>query len=336
MRQSAEEGVMNNTGIRSQLFAAALGCLVVLAPAAALGQYPTRPIKLLNGFPPGGPTEIIGHVVAQRISAGVGQPVVVEDRVGAAGTVAAEAAAKATGDGYTLLLATTGMLASAPALYRNLAYDPVKSFEPISLLAAAPFVVLVSATVPANSLRELIELAKAKPRSLNYGSGGIGNPLHIAGEMFNMAAGVQLFHVPYKGVGLLVPDMVTGRIQLVFDVMAPYYSQIQNGKIKVLAVAGPARLPQLPAVPTTAESGLPGYEVSVWFCLLAPKGTPADIVKRLNAEVQAALAVKEVKASFVKLGFEPQGSTPEQLSARIREDGAKWSRAVKASGAKLE
>ena len=167
-------------------------------------------------------------------------------------------------------------------------------------------------------------------------AGGIGNPLHIAGEMFNIAAGVELFHVPYKGVGIVVPDMVAGRIQLVFDVMAPYYSQIQSGKIKVLAVAGPARLSQMPAVPTTAEAGLPGYEVSVWFCLVAPRGTPGDVVRRLNAEVQAALAVKEVKDSFFKLGFEPQGSSPDQLSARIREDGAKWSRAVKASGATLE
>jgi tripartite-type tricarboxylate transporter receptor subunit TctC len=318
------------------LLAVVVSALVGLAPLAATGQYPAKPIKLLNGFPPGGPTEIIGRVIGQQISAGVGQPVIVENRVGAAGTVAAEAAAKSPADGYTVLLATTGMLASAPALYPSLGYDPLKSFEPISLLAAAPFVVLVGAAVPANNLKELIELAKSKPRGLNYGSGGIGNPLHIAGEMFNTAAGVQLFHVPYKGVGLVVPDLVGGRIQLVFDVMAPYYSQIQSGKIKVLAVAGRSRLPQLPAVPTTAESGLPGYEVSVWFCLLAPKGTPGDIVKRLNAEVQAALALGEVKETFVKLGFGPQGSTPEQLSARIREDGAKWLRAVKESGAKLE
>ena len=142
--------------------------------------------------------------------------------------------------------------------------------------------------------------------------------------------------MPYKGVGLVVPDMVAGRIQLVFDVMAPYYSQIQAGKIKVLAVAGPARLPQLPAVPTTAEAGLPGYEVSVWFCFVAPKGTPGDIVRRLNGEVQAALAAKEVRDTFIKVGFEPEGSTPEQLAARIRDDGARWLRAVKASGATLE
>ena len=218
---------MKKTCLRPRLRVWVLSSLLALLPLAASAQYPTKPIRLLNGFPPGGPTEIISHVMAQRISPAIGQPVVVENRVGAAGTVAAEVAAKSPPDGYTVLLATTGMLASAPALYRHIGYDPVKSFEPISLLAAAPFVVMVSALTPANSLKELIELAKAKPRSLNYGSGGIGNPLHIAGEMFNIAAGVELFHVPYKGVGLVVPDMVAGRIQLVFDVMAPYYSQIQ-------------------------------------------------------------------------------------------------------------
>ncbi len=314
----------------------AIGLVLGLASSAANAQYPTRPIKVLNGFPPGGPTEILMHIVGQKISEGLGQPVVVENHVGAAGTVAGEAAVKSPADGYTLLLASTGILAIAPSLYRSLAYDPVKSFEPISLLTAAPFVVMVNASVPANNLKELVELAKAKPGQLNYGSGGVGNTLHIAGEMFRMATGVDIFHVPYKGVGLVIPDLVTGRVQLVFDVMAPYHSQLQAGKIRALAVAGPKRLRQLPDVPTTSEAGLPGYEVSAWFCLVAPKGTSAAIVSRLNSEVQHALAQKDVVDTFGKLGFEPEGSSPEQLAQRIRDDVAKWSRAVKASGATLE
>lgn len=315
---------------------ATLIALLALAPQSALTQYPVKPIKLMNGFPPGGPTEIVSRLVAQKLAEGVGQPVIVENRAGAAGTIAAEAAAKSPADGYTLLLATTGMLASAPSLYPSLGYDPAKSFEPISLLTSAPFVVMVNATLPANSLRELIDLAKSKPGELNFGSGGTGNPLHIAGEMFKIAAGVDLVHVPYKGVGPVIPDLLAGRIQLVFDVMAPYYSHLQSGKIRALAVAGKKRVPQLPQVPTTAESGLPGYEVSVWFCLVAPRGTPSEIVKRLNAEVQRALATREAQETFTKLGLEPSGSSPEVLSSLIREDGAKWSRAVKMSGAKLD
>lgn len=322
--------------MKTLFLAAVLMGLLALAPVPASAQYPTRPIKLINGFPPGGPTEIIGRLVAQKISEGLGQPVILENRAGAAGTIAAEAAAKSPADGYTLLLATTGMLASAPGLYRSLGYDPVKSFEPISLLSNAPFLVLVNASVPANSLRELIDFAKSKPGQLNFGSGGIGNTLHIAGEMFKVMAGVDLVHVPYKGVGPVIPDLIAGRIQLVFDVMAPYHSHLQTGKIRALAVAGPKRIPQLPNVPTTSEAGLPGYEVSVWFCLVVPKGTANEIVRRLNAEVHKALATKEVQETFSKLGFEPEGSSPEQLSALILEDGAKWSRAIKMSGATLD
>ncbi len=319
-----------------KLFVLAGALMLGFAPIDAPAQYPVKPIRMLNGFPPGGPTEIVSRLMAQKISLRVGQPVIVENRVGAAGTIAAETAAKSPADGYTLLLATTGMLASAPSLYPSLGYDPVKSFEPISLLTNSPFVVMVNAAMPANSLRELIDLAKSKPRELNYGSGGIGNPLHIAGEMFKMTAGGGLFHVPYKGVGLVGAALIAGRVQVVFDVMAPYYAHLQSGKIRALAVAGPQRLPQLGNVPTTSEAGLPGFDVSVWFCLVAPKGTPGDIVRRLNAEVQTALATKEVQESFSKLGLAPQGSSPEQLSLRIREDGAKWARAVKMSGAKLE
>lgn len=317
---------------------AALAFLVSsgLVPVPASAQYPTKPIKLIVAFPPGGPTDIVGRLMAQKLSEALGQLVIVENRPGAAGTIGAEAAAKAPGDGYTLLLGTTGTLASAPSLYPNLGYDPVKSFAPISLVISAPFLVVVHPSVPADSLRELIDLAKAKPGQLNFGSGGNGHPLHIAGEMFKMTANVDLVHVPYRGTAPALIDLLTGRIQVMFEQLAAFRPHLQSGKLRALAVASPRRLTQLPMVPTTAEAGLPGYEVSVWFGLVAPKGTPNDVVERLNSEVQKALTITEVREALSNQGFEPSGSSPEEFSTLIGAESARWSRAVGASGAKLD
>ena len=317
---------------------AALAFLVSsgLVPVPASAQYPTKPIKLIVAFPPGGPTDIVGRLMAQKLSEALGQLVIVENRPGAAGTIGAEAAAKAPGDGYTLLLGTTGTLASAPSLYPNLGYDPVKSFAPISLVISAPFLVVVHPSVPADSLRELIDLAKAKPGQLNFGSGGNGHPLHIAGEMFKMTANVDLVHVPYRGTAPALIDLLTGRIQVMFEQLAAFRPHLQSGKLRALAVASPRRLTQLPMVPTTAEAGLPGYEVSVWFGLVAPKGTPNDVVERLNSEVQKALTMTEVREALSNQGFEPSGSSPEEFSTLIGAESARWSRAVGASGAKLD
>lgn len=317
-------------------FAATLSILSGLAPLAASAQYPSKPIRLIVPLPPGGPVDNVGRIIAQQLSEGLGQPVVVENRPGAAGTVGAEAAAKSPSDGYTLLLGSTGTLASAPSLNPNLGYDPVRSFAPISLLASGPYLVVVHSSVPANSLRELIEFARSRPGQLNFGSAGTGNPLHIAGEMFKTAAGVNLVHVPYKGAAPALTDLIAGRIQIMIANAENFSPAIQTGKIRVLAVAGPKRLPQLQNVPTAAEAGLPDYEVSSWFGLLAPRGTPGDIVRRLNAEVSRALAMKEVQDSLLNRGLEPAGGSPEQFSAFIGSESAKWSRAVKASGAKLD
>ena len=302
----------------------------------ASAQYPTKPIRLIVAFPPGGPGDIVGRLIAQRLSDGLGQSVIVENRPGAGGTIGAESAAKSPADGYTILLGTTSTLAIAPSLYPSLGYDPVKSFAPISLVVNAQFLVVVHASVPANSLRELIDLAKSKPGQLNFGSSGNGNLVHIAGEMFKIAAGVDLVHIPYKGSAPALTDLLSGRIQILFDQPATFQPHFQTGKINALAVAGPKRLPQLPSVPTTVEAGLPGYEVSGWSGLVAPRGTPTDVVMRLNSEVQKALATRELQENLSKLGIEPYGSSPEQFSVLISSDGAKWSRAVKASGAKLD
>ena len=322
---------------RGAVAALAAAVLAVLWSAAALAQaYPSKPIKLIVAFPPGGVPDLVGRVVAQELSRGLGQPVLVDNRAGGAGTVGMEAGAKSAGDGHTLVLGTTGTLASAPALYPGLGYDPIKSFAPISLLVDAPYVIVVHPSMPASSLRGLIDLAKSKPGQLNFGSGGSGGPPHIAGEMFKAAAGVDLVHVPYKGLATAVADLLTGRIEIMFNQVAPFLPHVRAGKLRALAVAGRDRVPPLPDVPTTTEAGLPGYEVSIWFGLLAPSGTPGNVVARLNAEVLKALATKEVKDSLVAQGFEPGGSTPEQFSALIVRETAKWSGAIKASGARLD
>jgi tripartite-type tricarboxylate transporter receptor subunit TctC len=313
--------------------------LAALALAVSFGvsaQYPNRPIKLVVPFPPGGPTDLVARLTAQKLAEAFGQAVVIDNRPGASGTLGAEAAAKSAPDGYTLLLGTTGTLASAPSLLSNLPYDPIRSFAPISQLTNGVFFVVVNSSLPVSSLRELIEFAKARPGQLAFGSGGNGHPLHIAGEMFKVASGVDLLHVPYKGTGPALADLVAGRTHVMFEQLPALHPHIRSGKLKALAVAAPARSAQLPEVPTSAEAGLPGYEVSAWFGLLAPAGTPKDIIGRLSNEARKALATKEIQESFAKHGIEAVGSTPEEFTALIVAEAAKWSRAVKLSGARLD
>ena len=308
-----------------------------LTAGTAFAQtYPARPVKLIVPFPPGGNTDIVGRLIAQKLSDALAQQVYVENRGGAGGTIGAEAAAKSPNDGYTLFFATTGTLASAPSMQPELRYDPVKAFAPISTLANAPVVVLAIASLPVNSLQELIQAAKAKPGQLKFGSAGTGHFVHLAGEMFKIAAGVDMLHVPYKGVNAALTDMLGGRIELMFDAPAQYEPHLQSGKVKALAVAHPKRLARLPGVPTTAEAGLPGYELASWFGLAAPAGAPSEAIGRVNAEVVKALALPDVVETLNKLGLEPAGSSPQQYAAMIVDDLAKWRQAVKAAGIKLE
>jgi tripartite-type tricarboxylate transporter receptor subunit TctC len=308
-----------------------------LVSAASLAQpYPAKPVKLIVPFPPGGNTDIVGRLIAQKLSDSLGQQVYVENRGGAGGTIGAEAAAKSPADGYTIFFATTGTLASAPSMQPDLRYDPVKAFAPISTLANAPVVVLAAAEVPAKSLKELVDMAKARPGQLKFGSAGTGHFVHLAGEMFKITAGVDMLHVPYKGVNAALTDMLGGRIELMFDAPAQYEPHLQSGKVRALAVASAKRLARLPDVPTTAEAGLPGYELASWFGLAAPAGTSAEAIAKLNAEVLKALTAQDVVQTLTKLGLEPAGSSPQQYAAMIVEDLAKWRRAVKAAGIKLE
>lgn len=315
---------------------ATLLAAALVSPSAMAQNYPNKPLRLIVPFPPGGPTDIVGRMVGQKLADGLGQPVVVENRPGAGGTVGSEAAAKSAPDGYTLLYGSTSTLGIAPSLYPKLGYDAIKSFAPISLVSSGPLLVVVNPAVPAKTLKELIALAKAKPGQLNYGSAGNGTPLHLAGELFKTLAGVDLVHIPYKGGAPAITDTVAGQVQIVFEGLPATAQFIRAGKLRALAITGTKRDPTLPDVPTVAEAGLPQFQVAFWSGLVAPAGTPKDIVARLNAEVVKALATPEVRETLAKQGLEPSGNSPEQFAAFIGEENARWARVVKVSGAKLD
>jgi len=297
--------------------------------SAAFAQaFPSKAVKIVVPYPPGGPTDMMGRVLSQQLSAVLGEKVLVDNIPGAGGTIGASRAAKAASDGYTLLLGTASTLAISPALYRKLDYKAA-DFVPVGLFAHSPFMVVVNAKVPANTLKEFIALAKANPGKLNYGSGGVGNILHISGELFKSMAGVDLLHVPYKGGAPAKTDLVAGRVQAMFEMYATFRGEIPAHKVKVLAIASSKHHPLLPNVPTAAEAGLPGYEVSAWFGLVAPKGTPQAAITRLNAEMQKALKSKQVLDILAKLAFLPGGGTAEEFGKLIDGAGAQWEKVIK-------
>jgi len=314
-----------------------LKCILLsVAAASVLAQgYPDKPLKLVVPFPPGGPTDIVGRLVAQKLAEGIGQPVVVENRPGAGGTVGSTAVARAPADGYTLLYGST-TLAIAPSLYRDLAYDPRTAFAPISLVSRGPIIAAVNAQLPAKTLKDFIALAKSSPGRINYGSAGSGTPPHLAAELFKTVAGVDLVHVPYKGGGPAVSDLAGGQVQVIFEGLPTLLPHIKSGKVRALAITGAKRDPALPEVPTFAEAGLPGYDANFWNGLVAPAGTPAEVIARLNSVLVQALATPEVHAALVRLGLEAAGTTPQQFGDFIAAEIDKWARVVKASGAKID
>ena len=284
----------------------------------------------------GGPNDFVARTLAQHFSTALGQQFIVENRPGAGGTIGATAAARSPADGYTLLFASTTTLSISPSLYANPGYDAATSFAPISRIATAPFLVVVHPALPARTLKELISLAKSRPGQLNFGSGGSGSPVHMGGEMLKAAAGVDIVHVTYKGVAAAVNDLLSGRIELLVEQLYPLAPHIQSGKLRPLAVASSKRHPQLPDLPTAAEAGLPGYEVTAWSGLVAPRGTPANVIRQLNQELVKTLQLKEVRDGFFTQGVLASGSSPEEFSAFIASESVKWSRAVKSSGAKVD
>ena len=303
--------------------------------AQAPDAWPSKPVRLLLPFPPGGPTDILGRIVSDRLSAALGQPVVVENRGGAGGNVGAEAAAKSAPDGYTILL-VSNPIAISPSLYTRLNYDPQKDFAPVGLLATVPNVMVTHPSVPAHTLQEFIALAKSKPGGMNFGSGGAGTSNHAAGELFNIVAGVKLVHVPYKGVNLAMNDVLAGQIQLVVIGVPAAGPHIKAGRLRALAVIAPQRLPALPDVPTVAEAGLPNFEVTTWYGVLAPAGTPKAIVGRLNAELVRIMHSPELKDRLAAMATEPATGTPEEFAEFIKRETAKWGEVVRQAGLKAD
>jgi tripartite-type tricarboxylate transporter receptor subunit TctC len=310
---------------------------VLLGPAAAQAQdaYPSKPVRLILPFPPGGGTDILGRLVAERLSARLGQPVVTENRGGAGGNLGAEAAAHSAPDGYTLLLAAP-TLAISPSLYAKLSYDPLKDLAPISLVATVPNVMITHPSVPASTLQEFIALAKAKPGEMNFGSGGSGTSNHLGGELFNIVAGVKLVHVPYKGVNLAMNDAMAGNIQLVLIGIPAAAPHIKAGKLRALAVLAPQRSAALPEVPTAAEAGLPDLDVTTWYGLLAPAATPPPIIARLNAEIVRTMREPELNERLAAMAVDPVTSTPEEFAVYIRQEAAKWGEVVRKAGLRAD
>jgi tripartite-type tricarboxylate transporter receptor subunit TctC len=316
---------------------AAFAAMTLLLAAGAWAQaYPTKPIRLVVPFPAGGTTDILARQVAQRLSVSLGQSVIVDNRPGAAGNIGSDLVAKSAPDGYTLLMGTVGTHAINPSLYTRMPYDHVKDFVPIVLVAGVPNVLEVTPSLPVNSVADLIKLAKEKPGQLNFASSGSGTSIHLSGELFKTMAGVDMMHVPYKGSAPAVTDLMGGQVQLMFDNLPSSLAQIKAGKLRAIAVTSAQRAPALPNVPTIAESGLPGFEASSWFGMLAPAGTPSPIVARLNADVNQWLQTAEAKEKLLAQGAVAAGGTPEQFAAHIRAETEKWAKVVKVSGAKVD
>jgi tripartite-type tricarboxylate transporter receptor subunit TctC len=324
-----------NPRVCARTFLAA-GILILLASCAEAQEYPSKPIKFIVPFPPGGPMDLIARLIGQPLHSALGQPIVVENRPGAAGTMGVEATAKLAPDGHTLLITGPGPLTSAPSLYSNLGYDPIKSFAPVTLLSRVSYIVVIHPSVPANSIREFIALAKTKPGQMNFGSGGTAHPMHIAGEIFKREAGVDLVHVPYKGAAPAVADLLAGRTQIMFSSPASFLPHLRNSKLRALAIADSKRTQLLPELPTAGEAGLPGFEISTWFGLLAPSGTSSNVIRRLNQEVVRILDDKAIREALIAQGEEPASSSPEMFASIIASDAQKWSRIIKAANIRSE
>ena len=315
-----------------------------LLMVAALGQahaqtqpvsaWPTKPVKIIVTFPPGGAPDTLARILADKWGQTLGQTFTVDNKPGAGGNIGADFVAKSAGDGTTLLIATVGTHAINPALYANMPYNNIKDFTPVSFLAATPNLLVVNKDVPAKTVKELIALAGKTP--LTFGSSGSGTSIHLSGELFNTLAGVKMQHIPYKGRAQAVPDLLGGRISMIFDNMPSALPLVKSGDVRAIAVTSASRSAAAPNIPTIAESGLPGFEATSWFALLAPAGLPRDMQLRINAETARVLALPDVREKLSTLGLEVAPGTPEALAALIQLETAKWARVVKESGAKLD
>jgi tripartite-type tricarboxylate transporter receptor subunit TctC len=310
--------------------------LVIFAGAAAAqGSYPNKPIHLIVGYAPGGPTDIVARLIAAKMQESLGQPVIVENKPGAGSNIASEYVVKSAPDGYTLLV---GSIANATnmVVYKHLTYDTLRDLAPITQLMSAPSVLVATPGFPAKSLQDLIALAKRNPGKYAFASTGSGGSPHLAGEMLKMRAGIDLIHVPYKGAALVQSDLIGGQVQMAFETALSVVPHVQGGQLRAIAVAANRRLAQLPDVPTMAEAGLPDFEVSSWNGLFAPAKTPPEIIARLHEAAVKALAAPDVREKFTAQGAEAMGSTPEEFRAYIRAEIEKWGKVVRASGARVD
>ncbi len=307
----------------------------LLAASVQAQPYPSKPVRVVVPYPPGGPTDIVARVLFQQVAESTGQQFVIDNRAGAGGNIGAEHVAKSPADGYTVLIGTTAHAINM-SLFKSLNYDVQKDLAPVSLLTQGPLVLVTHPQFPANSVKELIDMAKAKPGSLNFASSGNGQSTHLSAELFNSLAGTKMVHVPYKGSAPALSDLMTGQVGIMFDTTLSAMPFVRAGKLKALGVTSPQRTPAAPDVPTIAESGVPGYEVFAWNGVFVPAGTPKPIVAQLNEEIRKAMQLPQVRDKFSAQGFAASWNTPDQFGVFVRNEVDKWARTIKASGTTLD
>ena len=309
----------------------------LLANAAAQSQaYPSKPVRLIVPFAPGGTTDVLARLVAQKLTDSLGQQFIIENKPGAGGNIGTELAVKSPADGYTLVMSFDGTMAINPNTYAKMPFDPQKDLVAVANVAQVPLLIVVHPGVAAKSIAEFVALAKASPGRINYSSAGHGSTGHLTGELFRLRAGIEIVHVSYKGGGQAVQDLLGGQIQMLVTALPTVEGHLKGGKLRALAFASSKRVPGAPEVPTFAESGYPGMEVSSWYGILAPAGTPQEIVRRLNAEINRVLLAPEVRERLTALGAEPTGGSPEQFAQVIRVDTARWAKVVSDAGIRIE
>ena len=315
---------------------AVTACVVAFSVGAACAQdYPTKPIRMQVGYPPGGPTDLSARLAAQHLAEALGQQVIVDNRPGAGGTVSMTSLTQAPPDGYTLALVSNGEMAISPNLRPNLAYDPLKSVAFISRIGASQLVLLVHPSLPARSVKALIGVAKARPGAINFASSGVGSTAHLSAELLKHMAGIDIVHVPYKGAGPAMTDLMGGQVQMLITGFSSAAPHVKSGRLRALGATGAKRMVAMPELPTIAET-VPGYEVTSWYGIVAPVGTPRSVIARLHRELAAMARQTEIAARLVALGIDPEGSAPEEFAAQTRSEIAKWAKVITTAGVKPE
>jgi tripartite-type tricarboxylate transporter receptor subunit TctC len=322
---------------QSARLVASIALFACVATGVAIAQtYPTKPVRMIVPFPPGGATDLLARVVGQKLGEALGHQVVIDNRPGAGGTIGSRLMLDAQPDGYTILMSSVSTHAIGPHLYAKPPYDPMQDFTAISEVSVTPTVLMASAMLPVNTLKEFIALAKARPGKLNYGSSGVGTQFHLSGELLKLLAGIDMAHIPYKGTALVYPDLFSGQVSMMFDTLSVAIPFIKAGRVKALGVTGARRAPALPDVPTIAEAGVAGFNADLWLGIWGPAKLPRDITDKLSSEIAKLLKLPDVRERLAAQGMEPVGSTPLEFAEFVRRENAQWSKVVKSAGVKAE